>query len=219
MNAVPEVTSWLRGSPRAAESARQEGGAEKSAGCGVWTREASGHVRPPGQALHSKGFSLPSNTFSARAPAGSGKGRPSTARLGMRPRACTPRPPSSQVALILIALGWMMCPGCHPARPRRSCLFKKIAIQSPRRQQPVYQGSDASCRFPPARDRPSDPRPSSTFTLPGESSSQRVGRSSLPPPRNSGQGPERPATAARNRPGRREMQFNLPQGFLGEVRA
>ncbi|HEX6912197.1 MAG TPA: hypothetical protein VF142_17470 [Longimicrobium sp.] len=33
-----------------------------------------------------------------------------------------------------------MCPTDLRAPPRRSCLFKKIAIQSPRRQQLLYEG-------------------------------------------------------------------------------
>ncbi len=48
-----------------------------------------------------------------------------------------------------------MCPGRHPPPPPRLCLPLKTRMSSPRRQQPVYQGPDASCRAPPVRLRTS----------------------------------------------------------------
>jgi hypothetical protein len=66
--------------------------------------------------------------------------------------------------LLPIAIGWMMCRDGHPPPTPSSCLSRKTAIRSPRRQRPLYQGSRAPCRSPPVRLRPSRSQPSGFAT-------------------------------------------------------
>ena len=75
-------------------------------------------------------------------------------------------PPSSLGCLLPIAIGWMICPDELPRPLSRSCPLEKTAMPSPRRQQPLNQGSLASCRFHPVRLRPSPSQPPSTSTSP-----------------------------------------------------
>jgi hypothetical protein len=91
-------------------------------------------------------------------------------------------PPSCLGSLLPIAIRWMICTGHIPRRTPRSCLFKKSAMPSPRRQQPRYQGSLASCAFHPVRLRPSRSHPPCSSNLPqgfagGASLGERRGRS------------------------------------------
>jgi hypothetical protein len=72
-------------------------------------------------------------------------------------------------------------PADLPRPPPRSCLLEKTAIPSPRRQQPVRQGSTASCGLHPVRVRPSRSQPLCSSNLPqgsggGASPGERSGR-------------------------------------------
>jgi hypothetical protein len=115
-------------------------------------------ARPMSERKHSN---LPQGFLGeVRAWASGGGARAEPATLAEPNRFPPCSPASRRGRLLPIAIRWMMYPGDPPPRDHDYCPSQKTRIPSPRRQQPIYQGTPSSCPIHPVRVRPSHPRTS-----------------------------------------------------------